>query len=103
MGLIKLRFYRPFPKEELQKIADHVEAIGVYDRAISYGTGGPLYIETRHALYGRSVPIINFLAGLGGRDVMKKDVEKMFEMLLKAKDGGSEKEIVWIGTRGVKA
>lgn len=102
VGLVKLRFYRPFPKEELQKIADHVEALGIYDRAISYGTGGPLYIETRHALYGRSIPIINFLAGLGGRDVMKKDVEKMFELLFKAKEGKTGKEIVWIGTRGVK-
>lgn len=101
VGLVKLRFYRPFPKEELQKIAERVEAIGVYDRAVSFGSGGPLFIETRHALYGHTIPIMNFLAGIGGRDVMKKDVEQMFEMLLDAKEGKTRKEIVWIGTRGV--
>ncbi len=101
VGLIKLRFYRPFPSEEIRKIAENVEAIGIYDRAISYGSGGPLFIETRHALYGLDLPILNFLAGLGGRDVVKGDIEKMYEILLKAKEK-REKEIYWIGTRGVK-
>ena len=101
VGLIKLRFYRPFPREELRNIAKNVEAIGVYDRAISYGSGGPLFIETRNALYGMDVPVLNFLAGLGGRDVMTGDVEKMYEILMKAKDSKPAKEIYWIGTRGV--
>ncbi|RLF45073.1 MAG: pyruvate ferredoxin oxidoreductase [Thermoplasmata archaeon] len=101
VGLIKLRFYRPFPAEEIRKIAENVDAIGVYDRAISYGSGGPLFIETRHALYGLDVPVLNFLAGLGGRDVVTGDVEKMYEILLKAKEKKPEKEIYWIGTRGV--
>lgn len=103
VGLIKLRFYRPFPAEELIKIAEHVDAIGVYDRAISFGSGGPLFIETRHALYGFTIPIMNFLAGLGGRDVTKQDIRKMFETILKAaKEGRAKDNIIWIGTRGVK-
>ncbi|HEC82816.1 MAG TPA: pyruvate ferredoxin oxidoreductase [Thermoplasmatales archaeon] len=101
VGLIKLRFYRPFPAEEIKKIAENVSAIGVYDRAISYGVGGPLFIETRNALYGLDLPVLNFLAGLGGRDVVKGDIEKMYEILLKAKEEKPEKEIYWIGTRGV--
>jgi pyruvate/2-oxoacid:ferredoxin oxidoreductase alpha subunit len=101
VGLVKLRFYRPFPRDELRRVAENVAALGIYDRAISYGVGGPLFIETRNALYGMDIPIMNFLAGLGGRDVMKKDVEKMFEMLLEAKDRGTDREVVWIGTRGV--
>lgn len=101
VGLIKLRFYRPFPAEEIKKIAENVSAIGVYDRAISYGVGGPLFIETRNALYGLDLPVLNFLAGLGGRDVVKGDIEKMYEILLKAKKEKPEKEIYWIGTRGV--
>lgn len=102
VGLIKLRFYRPFPAEEIRKIAENVEAFGVYDRAISYGSGGPLFIETRHALYGLDLPVLNFLAGLGGRDVVKGDVEKMYEILLKAKEEKPKEDIYWIGTRGVE-
>jgi len=101
VGLIKLRFYRPFPIEEIRKIAENVDVIGVYDRSISYGTGGPMFIETKNALYGMEKPVLNFLAGLGGRDVVKGDVEKMFEVLLKAKEEGAKKEIYWINTRGV--
>ncbi len=103
VGLVKLRFYRPFPAEELTRIAEHVDAIGVYDRSISFGSGGPLFIETRNALYGRTIPIVNFLAGLGGRDVTKQDIRKMFDRTINAaKEGKAEKEITWIGTRGVK-
>lgn len=101
VGLIKLRFYRPFPSEEIRKVAENVSAIGVYDRAISYGVGGPLFIETRNALYGMDLPVLNFLAGLGGRDVVKEDIKKMYEILFKAKERKPEKEIYWIGTRGV--
>jgi len=103
VGLVKLRFFRPFPIEELRGIASRVKALGVYDRSISFGSGGPTFIEVRSALYGYDLPVVNFLAGLGGRDVVKSDVRKMFEKTLKAaEDGKVEKEIVWIGTRGVE-
>ncbi|MGC9554044.1 MAG: transketolase C-terminal domain-containing protein [Thermoplasmatota archaeon] len=103
VGLVKLRFFRPFPLQELRRVAENVEAIGVYDRAMSFGSGGPAFIETRHALYGLDIPVVNFLAGLGGRDVVKEDVRLMFEKTLKAaKEGRAEKDVVWIGTRGVK-
>jgi len=102
VGIVKLRFFRPYPLEKIREIASKVDAIGFYDRSVSYGVGGPSYIEGRHALYGFTIPVMNFLAGLGGRDVMSEDVELMFDMLLKAAvEGRAEKDIVWIGTRGV--
>ncbi|MCD6222240.1 MAG: pyruvate ferredoxin oxidoreductase [Thermoplasmata archaeon] len=99
-GLIKLRFIRPFPDEELRSIVENgnLKALGVYDRAISYGVAGPVYIETRNALYGFDLPLYNFLAGIGGRDVVINDVRKMYDAMIK----GKEKKIVWINTRGVE-
>ena len=102
VGLIKLRFFRPFPLEEIKELGEQVEAVGVYDRSMSFGTAGPTYIETRYALYGYSIPLLNFLAGLGGRDVTTKDISFMFDRLLEAKEGKIKNEIVWIGTRGVE-
>jgi pyruvate/2-oxoacid:ferredoxin oxidoreductase alpha subunit len=103
VGLVKLRFFRPYPTEEIRKIAEKTKAIGVYDRAISFGTGGPSWIDTRCALYGYNIPVINYLAGLGGRDVMASDVRLMFDRTLEAaKEGKAKKDIVWIGTRGVE-
>jgi len=103
VGLVKLRFFRPFPTEEIREIAKRTKAIGVYDRSVSFGVGGPGFIEVRHTLYGHSdIPVMNFLAGLGGRDVMVDDVKTMFDNLLEmAQTGKVKKEILWIGTRGL--
>ena len=102
VGLIKLRFFRPFPAQELREIASGLKALGVYDRAISFGSGGPSWIETRHALYGHSdIPVLNFLAGLGGRDVTMNDVALMFNRLLEAPKTDIKYPVSWIGTRGV--
>ncbi len=104
VGLVKLRFFRPFPREEMRKAAGTVAALGVYDKALSFGSGGPAWIETRHALYGEvDIPVHNFLAGLGGRDVTMADIKAMFKRLLKvAKKGKPKTDMVWIGTKGVE-
>jgi len=103
VGLVKLRFFRPFPTRELIEIAQKVKALGVYDRANSFGSGGPSWIETRHAVYGHAnIPILGFLAGLGGRDVTPEDVGHMFNHVLDAAKGEAKHPVTWIGTRGVE-
>ena len=103
VGLVKLRFWRPYPTEQMRKIAEKVKAVGVFDRAVSYGVGGPSFIEFRNAAYGLDVPVMNFIGGLGGRDVSSVDVRFMYESLLEAaKTGKARKELVWMGTRGVE-
>jgi len=103
VGLVKLRFWRPYPKDELRKIAEKVKAVGVYDRSISYGVGGPSFIEFRNAAYGLQVPTIDFITGLGGRDVSSEDVRLMYDRLLEtARTGTVLREVVWINTRGVE-
>jgi len=103
VGLIKLRFFRPFPDRALQQATAHLKALGVYDRAVSYGVGGPSYIETRNALYEtHDIPILGFLAGLGGRDVVPADVALMFKKTREAVGKGRKAcGVKWIGTRGV--
>jgi pyruvate ferredoxin oxidoreductase alpha subunit len=100
VGIIKLRFFRPFPSEILRKAVSHVSAIGVFDRSISYHGGGPVYNEVRSALFGMTIPVINHLAGLGGRDVTKEQIMKMFELTQKAAKGEKVKDVYWHGTRG---
>lgn len=103
VGLIKLRYFRPFPADRLRDVTEDLRAIGVYDRAVSFGVGGPTYIETRNALYdSHKVPILGFLAGLGGRDVTHGDVELMVRKVQAAGARGRRAGgVTWIGTRGV--
>jgi len=106
VGLVKMRWFRPYPIREMRSIAQRVKALGIYDRAMSFGSGGPAFIEAKFALYGHAdIPVVDFLAGLGGRDVTAMDIRLMYEKLLKAAEAGggrgTEKDIIWIGTRGV--
>jgi len=64
VGIVKLRFFRPFPSEELKKALANTRAVGVVDRSLSFIGGGQAFNETRSALYGLTIPIINHLAGL---------------------------------------
>lgn len=103
VGMVKLRFWRPYPAEQMRKIVGKAKAVGVFDRAVSYGVAGPSYIELRNAAYGLNVPIMDFIGGLGGRDVSSTDIRFIFERLLEtAKTGKATKDITWMGTRGVE-
>ena len=103
VGLVKLRFWRPYPTEQMRKIAEKVKAVGVFDRAVSYGVAGPSFIEFRNAAYGLNIPVMDFIGGLGGRDFSANDVRLIFDRLLEAaRTGKARKEITWLGTRGVE-
>ncbi|MDW7727908.1 MAG: pyruvate ferredoxin oxidoreductase [Candidatus Methanoperedens sp.] len=100
VGIVKLRFFRPFPADELRSALSGMGAVGVVDRSISYNGGGPVFGEVRSALYGMNMPVINHLAGIGGRDVTEKLIATMFELTLKAANGESVKPVIWHETRG---
>ncbi|MCE8422311.1 MAG: pyruvate ferredoxin oxidoreductase [Candidatus Methanoperedens sp.] len=100
VGLVKLRFFRPFPIEELRKALAGISAVGVFDRSISYHGGGPTFMEVRSALYGMNITAVNHLAGIGGRDVTEDQIRKMFEITQKAAKGEKVNTINWHNTRG---
>ena len=80
VGLVKIRLWRPFPFEEFQEAVAGAELIVVMDRAISYGgPGGPLAGEIRSALYAQEKHprVVNFIAGIAGRDVAPEDFVQM--------------------------
>jgi len=86
-GLIKLRCLRPFPKEELRKATAKLKGLAVIDRHISVGYEGPLFTDVKSALFGNDIKIINFIAGLGGRDITRKHLESAFMDLKDGKNG----------------
>ncbi len=55
-GVLKIRSFRPFPIDEVRQALSGVAMVGVMDRAISFGLGGPLYHEVRSARYGQDGP-----------------------------------------------
>lgn len=71
VGVLKVRTFRPFPKEEICKALEGAQEVLVLDRAFSPGSGGVLATEVRAAFCGRElVPQIKgHIIGLGGRDI----------------------------------
>jgi len=85
VGLLKIRVFRPFPKEEVNDILKGRKGALVLDRAYSFGSGGVLGIETRANAYGLDTPIYNIIAGLGGKDVRPMEIQKITEDMMEGK------------------
>lgn len=103
VGLLKMRCFRPFPRESVIEALSPLKGIAVLDRSVSFGGfGGPLFTEVRSALYDApSRPsIINFFYGLGGRDIYPEDIEKALERTEEVvKAGKIEQHIDYLGLR----
>lgn len=84
VGLIKLRVFRPFPMEELAVALSGVKAVAVMDKCEGFSAaGGPVFAETRSALYDlKERPMaVNYVYGLGGRDVTTTTFEEIYDAL----------------------
>ncbi|MCS7108403.1 MAG: pyruvate ferredoxin oxidoreductase [Sulfolobales archaeon] len=103
VGLIKLRSFRPFPYEELIKALSHVKAVGVMDRATSPGAyGAPLFNEMRNVFYDLDIKptFINYVYGIGGRELEPTTVKQIFDDLLEAVKGVKPSTYVkYVGVR----
>jgi len=91
VGLLKLRVYRPFPVEHIEKAIANADKIAVLDKNISFGVGGALYNDIKAKI---DVEAYNFIIGLGGRDITPEHIEEVVE-----KTKNPVKDINWIGLK----
>jgi pyruvate/2-oxoacid:ferredoxin oxidoreductase alpha subunit len=99
VGMVKIRLFRPFPKEELFGILADVEKVAVVDRNISYGVGGIFAQELRAAFCNeRKRPLIySYIAGLGGRDVTPPIIQEVIYETYR--HPAPEAQSRWVGLR----
>jgi len=104
VGLIKIRVFRPFPMEELAAALSHVKVAAVMDKCEDFSAcGGPLFAETRSALYDLECrpKLVNYVYGLGGRDVSTEHIRSIFDRLFTIAETGETGEIyTHMGQRG---
>ncbi len=105
VGYVSMRWFRPFPTEELRACLGRFRSIGVIDRDFAHGSpddGGILMEEVRSTLYpldNRPV-VVDFIAGLGGRDISISDCMAMFRLTQQAaSQAGMDGFVKWIGLR----
>lgn len=103
VGLIKIHVFRPFPHQHLRKALSKAKFVTVLDRSDTLSTmGGPIYVETRAALYDEiKKPIfVDYIYGLGGRDIDVEQIVSAIEKGEKIKSTGKiEKAVDYIGLR----
>ena len=88
VGLLKIRVFRPFPSEDVAKALKGAKHVAVLDKNISLGAKGAVALEVKDALYGSGIPVFDYIIGLGGRDVRKKDIREV--VALAEKDKGDQ-------------
>lgn len=98
IGLCRIRLFRPFPKDEVRRVARRAKKIAVIDRNISFGSEGIFFQEIKSALCNEKnhPDIYGFIAGLGGREV---DIEDFITVGKKIKKTKGPTDITWIGLK----
>ncbi len=102
VGCAKMTVYRPFPGKELVEMTRNAKVLAIVDRDISPGFGGAVFGEAAtQFINSHQKPILmNFIVGLGGRDITVPDFEDMVQKAEKAIDSGKPDEMVqWINLK----
>jgi len=103
VGLLKPRIFRPFPHQRISEVLKKMKAVAVLDRSSSPGAfGAPLFTEIRSAVYDyeERPKIVNYVYGLGGRDIKVEHFKEIASELEKiAETGKVEKMYSYINLR----
>lgn len=102
VGLIKLRVFRPFPKEEMAEALKGLKAIAVIDRSDSMNANeGPVCLEVKAALYdkGFNKIVLNYIYGLGGREIRPEEIAAVYNDLAEAIKGKVKDKVNYLGVR----
>jgi pyruvate/2-oxoacid:ferredoxin oxidoreductase alpha subunit len=98
VGLVRIRLFRPFPAEELRRVLAPARRIVVFDRNISFGSGGIMAGEVRGALFNHAdVPVWSYVGGLGGRDVTPDTLRGAIDHACGS--GTPPPDMCWVGLR----
>jgi len=105
IGVVRIRYFRPFPHRELAEVLENVKTVGVIDFSYSFGSADSssvLFNEVRSALYeSDSRPLLMDFMFVGGREPSVEHFEEAFRILKKGTGRrAAEKHVWWPTLRG---
>lgn len=83
VGLLKLRLFKPFPRQAVLDALKDLPGdarIAVVERNFMGDREGALFQEMQRALYGKPLDMLDFYAGVGGKDVPPVTIEKIIQL-----------------------
>jgi pyruvate ferredoxin oxidoreductase alpha subunit len=101
VGTLKVTAFRPFPRQAIRDTLAGAKAVAVIDRSWGLGSDGALALDVKAALYGApNIPVYDFIAGLGGRDLHAGTISACVDRALAmAADGTTQDGPEWIDLR----
>ncbi len=99
VGLIRIRMFRPFPKEKLSEAIRGKKAIGVIDKNVNCAwNSGHVYMELQavQGIYGTEIPMVGFIDGLAGADIDESHIERAVDITIGLSEGKETKELIWL-------
>ncbi|MBN1176438.1 MAG: hypothetical protein JXA51_02025 [Dehalococcoidales bacterium] len=98
VGLVKIRLFRPFPRQRLVEVLKGRKAIGVIDRSVCFGWNcGPMYTELRALTPEIGImPMLSYIDGLANLDITRPHIEKVIDDTYAAASGKPYQEVTWI-------
>ena len=87
VGLLRIRYMRPFPNEEIAQAVKNAKAVGVLEKDISFGNEGTVYTNVNSALQKANIniPTSNYIGGLGGKNISPEEIENIFDSIAEKK------------------
>ncbi|MCS7127801.1 MAG: pyruvate ferredoxin oxidoreductase [Sulfolobales archaeon] len=106
IGVVRVRYTRPFPGEELYKALSSSKGVIVVERGVSFGSMGPMFLDIAGNMlkYSRKLPYMrNVIAGVGGVNVTYKDFEYIAKETIDYIESGEEPSVMtWYHARRSK-
>ena len=99
VGLVKLRVFSPFPTERIVRVLENKKAVGVIDRSVALGWNcGHVFRGLTISLYnsGISLPMADFIDGLGGGDITIDHIERIVDDTYAASQGKPLERVTWL-------
>lgn len=103
VGVVQLRFFRPFPTEAVANVLSRFKAVAILENANSFGCAddaGPLTLDVRTALYPmeQRPRLLTFVSGLGGEVVR---IDAFYAMAAALQDAIQadrlSRRVFWVG------
>jgi pyruvate ferredoxin oxidoreductase alpha subunit len=101
VGLVKLTCFRPFPFKEVADLVKKAKIVAIAERNVSVGVCGAVYADfcAATANMEKKARIYDFIIGLGGRDILSSDFEKVIQSAKDAYKQNKEFHLEWINVK----
>jgi pyruvate ferredoxin oxidoreductase alpha subunit len=97
VGVLKIRYMRPFPEQQIRNYTHKAKTIGVLEKDISFGYQGTVFTNVASALRQSKAVLLNYIAGLGGKNISKQDIITIYDKIKAASTGGTDEIVHFVG------